>query len=79
MTTFGKINVVQGSWKGHTGLNRAKKALTVYRNKYKRYPKINSQGEIRGIKGALIRKYWIEFGIFTWDDLIHHTFSQIEC
>ena len=78
MATFGKINQVHRSWKGQAGLNRAKKALCDYRNKYKRCPKQNSQGEIKSISRALIGKYWIEFGIFTWDDLIQHTFNETQ-
>lgn len=71
--TFGRVNVIHGTWMGRVGLNRAKKSLIKYKKEHKKYPKENNR-HFRGIKRALIGKYWIEFGIFTWDNLIQNIF-----
>ena len=72
--TFGKVNKEHETWMGRGGLERAKKVIK-YKIKHGKYSKAN-QHNIARIKRALIRKYWAEFGIFTWDDLIQHVFND---
>ena len=72
---FGRINKDNVTWKGNSGLNRAKKFLREFKIKNKRYPSIQSS-LIYGIKRALNKKYWTEYGIFTWNDLIQDIFNE---
>ena len=71
---FGKVNVIQKTWKEKEGLDRAK-LIIKYKIKHGKYYKTNEYC-VKDIKRALIRKYWIEFGIITWEDLIQYVLND---
>ena len=75
---FGKVNRPYVTWKGNTGLNRAKKFLIEYKNKHNKYPEESIGNRFMDIKRALSKKYWIHLGIFTWKDLIQSIFNETQ-
>jgi hypothetical protein len=76
MLTFGKINLPRGIYTGKNGLSNAIEKMKAFKIKEGRIPKIKDVG-MSGIEGAIKLKYWIDFGIRKWNDLLMRVFGKI--
>ncbi|MHA1149237.1 MAG: hypothetical protein ACTSR8_13440 [Promethearchaeota archaeon] len=76
MHTFGEIYCEINKYKGKEGLKRAVQVLKDYQNKNGRKPSQKKRG-MGGISNAIQRGEWKDFGINSWNDLLMHTFGEI--
>ena len=67
--TSHKVQSQLENYKGLTGLTRAKNQITAYAKRHKRSPSLSFPAFHLTIK-ALSRKFWTEFGIVKWSDLL---------
>ncbi len=63
-------------WAGILGLEFAKAQLKIFRKKFGRIPLYNDEG-MNGIIGSCQKRYWKEFGIHSWNGLLHDLFGKI--
>ncbi len=59
------------------GLKQAQQELLEFHDRFQRIPTAKDRHMSR-ISSAIYRKLWINWGIFTWKDLIRKTFTEIE-
>ena len=74
--TFGEINRERNKYDGKEGLNRAIEELNDFKRKYNKKPASNSKGFRTIYDNSRLGK-WKEFGINSWNDLLKHTFGEI--
>ncbi len=65
-----------GKYLGKKGLERAMEVLGRYEQQHKKLPSIADKG-IGGIKVAIARGEWEEFGIKEWNDILLRTFGKV--
>lgn len=73
-TTFGKTN--KEKYPGKKGLQLAQEILRTFREREGRKPTGKDKG-IRGIYKAVNRGIWESLGIENWNDLLIHTFGDV--
>jgi hypothetical protein len=75
MVTFGRVNHFRGKWTGQKGLNRAIELIKTYIGNNGKIPK-RYHLKKKWAYQAFKKSYWVEFGIFTFDDLIQTTLKR---
>ena len=70
--TFAEVSNESGIYRGEEGLTRAKEKILEFAMKKGRKPTTRDEG-MKGILGAIRRKYWLSFKIESWNDLIEET------
>ena len=74
--TFGTINRKSNIYIGYEGLKKAKKELRDFKKEIKRLP-TSKDNEISGIRQALKRGEWKQFGYTSWNILLRETFGLV--
>ncbi|MFX1384739.1 MAG: hypothetical protein ACFFBP_20120, partial [Promethearchaeota archaeon] len=72
---FGKPNKTYGIWTGKNGLIKAKEFISDFYKSNHRRP-VNKDKGMSGIVNALKRKYWVEYGIISWTQLVDMTLEN---
>ncbi len=75
IATFGRVNFFRGKSTGQKGLNLAIELIKTYIVNNGKTPK-KYQLKRKWVYQALKKSYWVEFGIFTFDDLIQTTIKR---
>ena len=75
MVTFGRVNTIRGKWMGQKGLNRAIELIKTYIINNGKVPK-RSHLKKKWAYQAFEKSYWVEFEIYTFDDLIQITLKR---
>jgi hypothetical protein len=71
---LGIVNKRDGIWRGKQGLERAKKRLKEYYQKHRKLPR---SADMNAIKTSIKRKYWEEYGIKSWNDILRLVFGRV--
>jgi len=74
--TFGEINFRKSKYEGMKGLEKVKLKLMEFKRVNGRKPTSKDNG-MSGIIGAIKKGYWKEFEINSWNELLKHTFGEI--
>ncbi|XEO79293.1 hypothetical protein WKT22_04337 [Candidatus Lokiarchaeum ossiferum] len=61
-------------WRGKQGLDRAIHEL---KNYYKEIQKLPVAAKFSSIEAAISKNYWKDYGICSWNDLLHHIFGKV--
>ena len=69
--TFGKVNQQRSVWFGKEGLKKAIQELKDFEDLEGRLPQTGEALKEK-LRGPIRRKYWKQFGIQNWKDLIHY-------
>ncbi|MFX1451899.1 MAG: hypothetical protein ACFFCM_13720, partial [Promethearchaeota archaeon] len=73
---FSEVNSDNTRLEGKLGLEKAKKKIILYKKKYGKNPVANVK-EMNQFVNAISRKFWIDFGINTWNDLLIYAIDDI--
>jgi hypothetical protein len=71
---FNEVNI--GIYKGKKGLEFAIQQLKAFKKEYNRKPVSRDKG-MGGIRKAVTRGEWKEFGINTWNEILIHVFGKV--
>lgn len=74
--TFGKINLEQGVYSGEKGLKKAQTKMIKFKEQNGRLPKSTDKGMV-SIICTVSRGYWRLYGFTTWNELLFHTFGEV--
>jgi hypothetical protein len=69
LNVFGEVKSRWKKYTGKEGLKNAVMELKAFREKNNKVPKVSEKG-LSGIKGAVYRGEWKQFGINNWNDLL---------
>ena len=72
---FGEVNDPKYKYRGIKGLENVAKTLREFKKNNNKFPRTTDK-EMKGIRKALYRGEWIDFGIRKWSDLITYTFNN---
>jgi len=75
--TFNEVTYEHGKYLGKAGLDRAIQEIQVFHNKHGRQPKTRDQG-MGSMQKAIQRKYWVEYSVNSWLDLIELAMKKEE-
>ncbi|MHA1168544.1 MAG: hypothetical protein ACTSRU_12025 [Candidatus Hodarchaeales archaeon] len=76
MSTFGEVNRRKNVYKGIEGLNLALLELESFRIENSRIPRMIDKG-MSGMYQAVNRGEWMDYGYFSWNDLLKSVFGRI--
>ena len=72
---FGEVNDPKYKYRGIKGLENVAKTLREFKKNNNKFPRTTDK-EMKGIRKALYRGEWIDFGIRKWSDLITFIFNN---
>ncbi|MFX0064985.1 MAG: hypothetical protein ACFFC7_22650 [Candidatus Hermodarchaeota archaeon] len=75
MHVFGKVNIKHGKYNGEDGLKQTQEQLQEFKQQHKRLPTTTDKG-MSGIRKAIKRGVWSNWGIENWNDLLWLTFKE---